>query len=429
MNLFGTDGIRGMVNEFLTPELAFRLGNALGKFVDKKVFIAKDTRNSCDMLEAALIAGLTSSGLDVYRCGVMSTPALALITKLEDSAGIMISASHNPPEYNGLKVILKGYKLPDEIEEKIEKEMKDIKYLDYKKIGKVFEYKLAVEEYINYIHDLYPKLDLSGIKLVVDVANGATFKLNPMVLESFGAKVEVVNNKPDGFNINQDCGSTHPENVKKYMKKDRIAVLYDGDGDRCIFLDETGEEVHGDKILGITAFEMKKQDRLLKDTVVLTILSNMGLEDYLKSKGIQIVRTKVGDRYILHEMLKNGYVLGGEKSGHIIFLDRSTTGDGLITTLEVLKVLVESGKSLFELSSQIPDYPQVMLNIKVNNKNVYKNERIFEKMKKIKDYRVIIRPSGTEPVIRILVEGPDFEKSNAIAREFYREIEILAREE
>jgi len=429
MNLFGTDGIRGMVNEFLTPELAFRLGNALGKFVDKKVFIAKDTRNSCDMLEAALIAGLTSSGLDVYRCGVMSTPALALITKLEDSAGIMISASHNPPEYNGLKVILKGYKLPDEIEEKIEKEMKDIKYLDYKKIGKVFEYKLAVEEYINYIHDLYPKLDLSGIKLVVDVANGATFKLNPMVLESFGAKVEVVNNKPDGFNINRNCGSTHPENAKKYMKKDRIAVLYDGDGDRCIFLDETGEEVHGDKILGITAFEMKKQDRLLKDTVVLTILSNMGLEDYLKSKGIQIVRTKVGDRYILHEMLKNGYVLGGEKSGHIIFLDRSTTGDGLITTLEVLKVLVESGKSLFELSSQIPDYPQVMLNIKVNNKNVYKNERIFEKMKKIKDYRVIIRPSGTEPVIRILVEGPDFEKSNAIAREFYREIEILAREE
>jgi phosphoglucosamine mutase len=429
MKLFGTDGIRGLVNEFLTPEVAFRLGNALGRFVDKKVFIAKDTRNSCDMLEAALIAGLTSSGLDVYRCGIMPTPALALITKLEDSAGIMISASHNPPEYNGLKVILKGYKLPDEIEEEIEKEMNNIKYLDYKKIGKVFEYNLAKEEYINYIHSLYPNLDLSGIKLTVDVANGATFELNPRVLESFGAKVDVVNNKPNGFNINQDCGSTHPENVKKHMKRDRIAVLYDGDGDRCIFLDETGEEVHGDKILGITAFEMKKQNRLLNDTVVLTILSNMGLEDYLKNKGIKTVRTNVGDRYILHEMLKNDYVLGGERSGHIIFLDRSTTGDGLITTLEVLDVLVKSGKSLFELSSQIPDYPQVMLNIKVSDKNIYKNERIYEKLKSIKDYRIIIRPSGTEPVIRILVEGPELERSKAIAEEFHHEIEKLLREE
>ncbi|MDK2886073.1 MAG: phosphoglucosamine mutase [Thermosipho sp. (in: thermotogales)] len=429
MKLFGTDGIRGIVNEFLTPELAFRLGNALGRFVDNKVFIAKDTRNSCDMFEAALIAGLTSSGLDVYRCGVMPTPALALVTKLENSAGIMISASHNPPEYNGLKVILKGYKLPDEIEEKIENEMKEIKYLGYKKIGKVFDYELASEEYVNYISKLYSDLNLNGLKLVVDVANGATLKINPMVLENLGAKIEVINDKPNGFNINHNCGSTHPENAKKYKKDGEIAVLYDGDGDRCILLDEKGEEVHGDKILGITAVEMKNEKRLLKNTVVLTILSNMGLEKYLKEREIDVVRTNVGDRYILHEMLKNGYVLGGERSGHVIYLDRSTTGDGLITTLEVLNVLVKTGKSLFELSNNIPDYPQVMLNVKVKNKEVYKDEKIVEKIKQINDYRVIIRPSGTEPVIRILVEGPDFEKSSIIANDLYREIEMLSREE
>ncbi|MBO8161591.1 MAG: phosphoglucosamine mutase [Thermosipho sp. (in: Bacteria)] len=429
MKLFGTDGIRGVVNEFLTPEIAFRLGNAVGKIVGGKVFVAKDTRISGDMLEAALIAGLTSSGSDVYKCGIMPTPALALITKLEESAGIMISASHNPPEYNGLKVIFRGYKLPDEIEEKIEQEMKEVKYLPFNKIGKVIEYKFAEEEYSNYVRNLYKDLDLTGVKLLVDVANGATYKLNPSILKSFGASVEVINNEPDGVNINAECGSTHPESARGRLKEGYIGVLYDGDGDRCIFIDEQGEEVHGDKILGITALEMKKEGRLNNNTVVLTILSNMGLEKYLKENDINTVRTKVGDRYILSEMIHSDYVLGGERSGHIIFLDRSTTGDGLITTLEILNVLTKIGKSLSELSKVIPDYPQVMLNIKVKNKEIYKNEIVSNRIKSIKDYRVIIRPSGTEPVIRILVEGPDYKKSNEIANEFYEIIETLMREE
>ncbi|SHH19873.1 phosphoglucosamine mutase [Thermosipho atlanticus] len=425
MKLFGTDGIRGVVNEFLTPDLAFRMGNAVGRIIDGRVFVAKDTRNTGDLLESALIAGLVSSGVDVYRCGIMPTPALALITKLEDSAGIMISASHNPPEYNGLKIIFKGYKLPDEIEERIENEMKNIKYVNYSEVGKVIDYQFAIEEYVNYIHKLYPNLNLNGIKILIDTANGATFNLNPMILESFGAKIKVINNKPDGFNINDNCGSTHPEHARKFLKDGDIAILHDGDGDRCIFLDESGEEVHGDKILGITACQMKNENRLSKNTVVLTILSNMGLEKYLTDNGIRVIRTRVGDRYILQEMLNNGFVLGGERSGHIIYLDRTTTGDGLITALEVLSVITKTGKSLFELASVIPDYPQVMLNLKVENKEIYKNKLVFEKIKEYKDYRIIIRPSGTEPVIRILVEGPNLEKSNEIAEEFYSLIESL----
>ncbi|WP_231109732.1 phosphohexomutase domain-containing protein [Thermosipho melanesiensis] len=217
MKLFGTDGIRGIVNEFLTPEIAFRLGNVLGNMVDKKIFIAKDTRASGDMLEEALVAGITSAGVDAYKCGVLTTPALALITRLENAAGVMISASHNPPEYNGLKVLMRGYKLPDDIEERIEREMEKIRYCEYKSVGKVIEYDFASEEYFEYIKKQYSFLDLSGIKLVVDVANGATYKLNPQILEYFGAKLEVVNDRPDGFNINRDCGSTHPENVKKIL--------------------------------------------------------------------------------------------------------------------------------------------------------------------------------------------------------------------
>ncbi|RDI92061.1 phosphoglucosamine mutase [Thermosipho africanus Ob7] len=417
MRYFGTDGIRGIVNEFLTPELAFRLGNAVGKMVNGKVFIAKDTRNSGDMLEAALIAGITSAGADVYRCGIMPTPALALITKLEDAAGIMISASHNPPEYNGLKVIMKGYKLPDSLEERIENEMQDVKYNSFEKVGRVIDYRLAEEEYFNYIKELYKNLDLSGLKIVMDVANGATYNLNPKILEYFGAKIEVVNNEPDGFNINKDCGSTHPENIKNYIVNGKIGILHDGDGDRCIFLDENGQEFHGDKIIGLTALQLKKEGRLKNDKVVVTILSNMGLERFLNENSIDVVRTKVGDRYVLEEMLKENITLGGERSGHIIYLDRSTTGDGLITALETLSAMVNSGKRLADLSNLIPDYPQVMINVKVNDKEVYKSKEVFEKLKSIKDYRVIVRPSGTEPVVRVLVEGPDMDESTIIAND------------
>ncbi|QTA37856.1 phosphoglucosamine mutase [Thermosipho ferrireducens] len=417
MALFGTDGIRGIVNESLTPEIAFRLGNALGKIVDRRVFIGKDTRNSGDLLEAALISGLTSAGVDVYRCGIMPTPALAMITKLEDSCGIMISASHNPPEYNGLKVILRGFKLPDDVEKRIEEEMEKTLLVDYRKIGRVIDYKLAVDEYYDYVRKMYNDLDLSGFKLLVDVANGATFEINPEILESFGAKVEIINNKPDGFNINDSCGSTHPEYARKKMRDGWIGILYDGDGDRCIILDESGKEVHGDKIIGIAAKSMYHEKRLKNHAVVLTILSNIGVEKYLKKLGIKTIRTKVGDRYVLQEMLSNEIMLGGERSGHIIFLDRSTTGDGLITTLEILRIVSKSERTLEELADEIPDYPQVMLNVKVNNKEVARRQEIFEEIKKYEgsDYRVIVRPSGTEPVVRVMVEGKDETKANEIA--------------
>ncbi|OOC46331.1 phosphoglucosamine mutase [Thermosipho sp. 1223] len=428
VKLFGTDGIRGVVNEFLTPELAFKLGNVLGNMVDKKIFIAKDTRASGDMLEEALVAGITSAGVDAYKCGILPTPALALITRIENAAGVMISASHNPPKYNGLKVLMKGYKLPDEIEERIEFEMKNIKYCNYKNIGRVINYSFAHEEYFEYIKKTYKGLDLQGIKLIVDVANGATYDLNPKILEFFGAKVEVINDQPDGFNINRECGSTHPEEVKKYITGGKISVLYDGDGDRCIFVDENGNEFHGDKILGVTALKLKREQRLANDTVVLTILSNMGVEEFLKNNKINTVRTKVGDRYVLEEMLKNNYVLGGERSGHIIYKDRNTTGDGLITTLEVLSYLVWQQSTLSELSKLVPDYPQVMINVEVKNKEVYKNKSVFDLMKETKNCRVIIRPSGTEPVIRILVEGPEFDEINHVANKFSNLIEKLDKE-
>jgi phosphoglucosamine mutase len=312
---------------------------------------------------------------------------------------------------------MKGYKLPDSLEERIENEMQNVKYNSFEKVGRVIDYRLAEEEYFNYIKELYKNLDLSGIKIVMDVANGATFNLNPKILEYFGAKIEVVNNEPDGFNINKDCGSTHPENIKNYIVNGKIGILHDGDGDRCIFLDENGQEFHGDKIIGLTALQLKKEGRLKNDKVVVTILSNMGLERFLNENSIDVVRTKVGDRYVLEEMLKENITLGGERSGHIIYLDRSTTGDGLITALETLSAMVNSGKRLADLSNLIPDYPQVMINVKVNDKEVYKSKEVFEKLKSIKDYRVIVRPSGTEPVVRVLVEGPDMDESTIIAND------------
>jgi len=431
MKLFGTDGIRGVVNDELTPEIAFRLGNALGKYVDKRIFIAKDTRASGDMLEAALIAGATSAGATVYRCGILPTPALAVITKLEDAIGVMISASHNPPEFNGLKVISRGFKLPDEVEETLEKRMKEVHYSPYNEIGCVVDYKLAFEEYTNYVIQQFSDIDLSGLKILVDAGHGAAYETTPYVLKKLGAKVEVINNTPDGYNINVNCGSTVPKQAISKMTNHNLAILHDGDADRCILLDEKKEEVHGDKVMGICALKMKEEGRLKNDTVVGTVLSNMGLEVFLREHGIKLVRTKVGDRYVLEKMMELDANIGGERSGHIIFLDRNTTGDGLITALEVIRTMVLAGKSLSELSSMVPDYPQIMINVKTKNKVVIEHEevkRLIEKYKR-EDTDIVVRASGTEPLVRVFVQGPEESYISNAAYEIAGKIEELTKGE
>lgn len=431
MKLFGTDGIRGVVNDELTPEIAFKLGNALGKYVDKRIFIAKDTRASGDMLEAALIAGATSAGATVYRCGILPTPALAVITKLEDAIGVMISASHNPPEFNGLKVISRGFKLPDEVEETLEKRMKEVHYSPYNEIGCVVDYKLAFEEYTNYVIQQFSDIDLSGLKILVDAGHGAAYETTPYVLRKLGAKVEVINNTPDGYNINVNCGSTVPKQAISKMTNHNLAILHDGDADRCILLDEKKEEVHGDRIMGICALKMREEGRLKNDTVVGTVLSNMGLEVFLREHGIKLVRTKVGDRYVLEKMMELGANIGGERSGHIIFLDRNTTGDGLITALEVIRTMVLAGKSLSELSSMVPDYPQIMINVKTKNKVVIEHEevkRLIEKYKR-EDTDIVVRASGTEPLVRVFVQGPEEPYISNVAYEIAGKIEELTKGE
>jgi phosphoglucosamine mutase len=431
IRLFGTDGIRGVVNEELTADIAFRLGNALGKYVDKRIFIAKDTRASGDMLEAAIIAGATSAGATVYRCGVLPTPALAIITKLEDAVGVMISASHNPPEFNGLKVIFKGFKLPDEVEEHLEKRMKELHYASYNEVGCVVDYKLAFEEYTNYILQQFSDLDLTGLKILVDAGNGAAYETTPYVLKQLGAKIEVISNSPDGYNINVGCGSTNPDIARNKMTNHSLAILHDGDADRCILLDEKKQEVHGDKMIGICALHMKDEGRLKNDIVVGTVLSNMGLELFLRDHGIKLLRTKVGDRYVLEQMLEKGATIGGERSGHVIFLDRSTTGDGLITALETLRVMVKSGKKLSELADSVPDYPQIMINVKCKNKLIVEHQDVKALIEKYKcdDIDIVVRPSGTEPLVRVFVQGPDEEYISNVAYEISGKIEELTKGE
>ncbi|HPT58830.1 MAG TPA: phosphoglucosamine mutase [Fervidobacterium sp.] len=431
MRLFGTDGIRGVVNEELTPDIAFKLGNALAKFVDKRIFVAKDTRASCDMLEAALIAGATASGATVYRCGILPTPALAVLTKLEDAIGVMISASHNPPEFNGLKVISRGFKLPDEVEDTLEKRMKELHYSTFDEIGRVVDYKLAFEEYSNYVVQQFSDLDLSGLKILVDAGNGAAYETTPYVLGQLGAKVEVINNVPDGFNINVNCGSTNPESAASKMTNHNLAILHDGDADRCIVLDEKKQEVNGDRVIGLCAVQMKAENRLKNNTVVGTVLSNKGLEVFLKGLGIRFERAKVGDRYVLEKMMELGSMIGGERSGHIIFLDRSTTGDGLITSLELISTMIKREKPLSELSNEVPDYPQAMINVKTKNKLIMENEEVRKLIDELKrdDVDIVVRPSGTEPLVRVFVQGPDQEYISTAAYTIANKIEELSKGE
>ena len=439
--LFGTDGVRGVANEELTCELAFKIGQCAAYVLTSKIkhkpkiLIGKDTRISGDMLEASLLAGMCSVGADVVKLGVIPTPAVAYLTrKYEADAGVVISASHNSAEYNGIKIFnTNGYKLSDEIEEEIERlileDNSEIKLPTGDNVGRSQESPNALEDYIEFAKKTIEG-DLSGMKIAIDCANGASYKTAVEVIAGLGAEVYVVSNHPNGVNINLNCGSTNTKEFAKYVKNINvdIGLSFDGDADRLLVIDENGELVDGDKIMLICAKSLNAEGKLNKSTLVTTVMTNLGLVLSAKEEGIKIAQTKVGDRYVLEEMLNRGYSLGGEQSGHIIFLDYNTTGDGLVSALQLLSIIKKSGKKLSELSNVFKPLPQVMVNAKVSNAKKYSyvdDEIIMAEINALeKEFsnsgRVLIRPSGTEPKVRVMLEGDDkdyiFQKANYLAK-------------
>ena len=439
--LFGTDGVRGVANEELTCELAFKIGQCAAYVLTSKIkhkpkiLIGKDTRISGDMLEASLLAGMCSVGADVVKLGVIPTPAVAYLTrKYEADAGVVISASHNSAEYNGIKIFnTNGYKLSDEIEEEIEKLIlendNEIKLPTGDNVGRSHDSQNALEDYIEFAKKTIEG-DLSGMKIAIDCANGASYKTAVEVIAGLGAEVYVVSNHPNGVNINLNCGSTNTKDFAKYVKNIDvdIGLSFDGDADRLLVIDENGELVDGDKIMLICAKSLNADGKLNKSTLVTTVMTNLGLVLSAKEEGINIAQTKVGDRYVLEEMLNHGYSLGGEQSGHIIFLDHNTTGDGLVSALQLLSIIKKSGKKLSELSDVFKPLPQVMVNAKVSNAKKYSyvdDEIIMAEINSLeKEFsesgRVLIRPSGTEPKVRVMLEGNDKDyiakKANYLAK-------------
>jgi len=437
--LFGTDGIREVVNEKLTVDLAMKLGNALANFFGleyKKLYIARDTRNSGKVLEMALASGALAGGMDVELCGILTTPGLAYITKQEKSIGVVISASHNPPMYNGLKVFCEGFKISDETEEKLEEIILkgSLKYSDYKDIGRYIE-DSSKKEYVDYVVSLYrEKIQCNDLKIAVDVGNGAAGAIIDDIFGQLSLSYTVYQNAPDGFNINENCGSTSPQTLSKIVKEEKydLGILFDGDADRCLFIDRYGNLVDGDVLMAINALKLKAQERLKNKIVVATIMSNLGLEEYLKKNEINLLRTDVGDKYVLEKMLQEYATIGGEQSGHIIFLDRSTTGDGIITALETLETLKYFSKSLDDFLREIPKHPQHLENITVKDKSkIMKDiriENLTKKYQSIEGFRVIVRPSGTEPKIRIMTEGSNEETIKTCIKEFRHLIQSIDNE-
>ena len=433
--MFGTDGVRGIANTELTSEIAYGLGRA-GAYVltegthKPKILVAKDTRISGDMLEAALVSGILSVGAEAVILGVVPTPAVAhLIREYNADAGIMISASHNPVEYNGIKFFdNKGYKLPDELEDEIQRVIESgfegVPSPTGHDLGRSHIEVGALDEYTDYALSTIP-VDLKGLKVALDCANGACYKAAVKAFRQLGAEVYVINDNPDGTNINENCGSTHPEELQEYVvkKKCDLGFAFDGDADRCLAVDEKGNLINGDFILMLCAKHLKDLGKLKDNTLVVTVMSNLGLDIACNKEEIRTIKTKVGDRYVLEEMIKDGYVLGGEQSGHIIFLNYNTTGDGLVTALQVAAIRKRSGKSLSELAGIMKELPQVLVNAKVPNdkKNIYlEDEEIVNEIKKIEEAlhgagRVLIRPSGTEPLVRVMLEGENQEEIDKMA--------------
>ena len=434
--MFGTDGVRGIANTELTAELAYSLGRA-GAFVltegthKPKILVAKDTRISGDMLEAALVAGILSVGAEAVILGVVPTPAVAHLTREYNAdAGVMISASHNPVEYNGIKFFDgRGYKLSDELEDQIqaviESNFEGVPSPVGGAVGRSYTEETALREYIDYAMSTI-KTDLKGLRVALDCANGAAYKAAVKAFRALGARVYVINDNPDGNNINENCGSTHMEELMDYVvrKNCDIGFAFDGDADRCLAVDEKGNMINGDFLLTICAKALKEAGKLNDDTLVVTVMSNLGLDIAAKREGINLVKTKVGDRYVLEEMLKENYILGGEQSGHIIFLDHNTTGDGLVTALQIAAILKESGKTFSELAGVMKELPQVLVNAKVPNekKNIYlEDKEIIDAINAVEAKlngvgRVLIRPSGTEPLVRVMLEGENQEEINEMAK-------------
>ena len=428
--LFGTDGVRGVANQELTCEIAFKIGRAAAYVLTEeshrkpKILIGKDTRISCDMLESALAAGLCSVGAQVVTLGVIPTPAVAYLTRrYEAEAGIMISASHNSAEYNGIKIFnSNGYKLSDEIENRIEAiildDSEEIDLPTGDAVGTVTRCETAIADYCEFAKSVID-CDLNGMRIAVDCANGASSKTAPKVLSALGAEPFVIHNHPNGTNINLNCGSTHIKDLANYVKNVGvdIGLAFDGDADRLMVTDEEGNVLDGDKVMLICANYLKEQGLLIKDTLVVTVMSNLGLILKAKELGIKTVQTQVGDRYVLEEMLKSGYNLGGEASGHIIFLNYNTTGDGLVSALNILKILKLSGKKLSELAKIYETMPQCIINAKVSNKKKYgydKDGVILEEIKNLEAEfdgkgRVLVRASGTEPCVRVMIEGSNMD--------------------
>lgn len=428
--LFGTDGVRGVANTELTGEMAYQLGRA-GAYVltkEKKhaprILVAMDTRISGDMLESALVAGICSVGAHAVLAGVIPTPAVAyLVRHYRLDAGVMISASHNPVEYNGIKFFSdQGYKLSDELEDEIEdivlSRMEVLPCPTGSGIGTRGYAEEALDDYITFLRDS-TKERFQGIKVALDCANGAAYKAAPITMLELGAQLCIIHNEPDGTNINDKCGSTHMEDLVALVKENGadIGFAFDGDADRCLAVDENGELIDGDKILAICGCDMKARGELKRDTIVGTVMSNLGLTMMGRENEISVLQTNVGDRYVLESMLAEGYNLGGEQSGHIIFLDYNSTGDGVLTAIQLLSVMNRSGKKASQLAKTMEVMPQVLVNARVNNarKNEYMEvpeikaaiEALQEKFSS--DGRVLIRTSGTEPLVRVMIEGKDKE--------------------
>lgn len=440
---FGTDGVRGVANRELTPELAFKIGRCGGYVLTKseerpKVLIGRDTRISGHMLEGALVAGLLSIGAEVMRLGVISTPGVAYLTKaLGAQAGIMISASHNPVQDNGIKFFgPDGFKLSDEQEQEIEALIDSPEDMLPRPIGKalgqVNDYFEGGQKYLQYLKQTIDE-DFSGMKIALDCAHGATSSLATHLFADLEADVVTMGASPNGININEGVGSTHPEALASFVKEKGadVGLAFDGDGDRLIAVDEYGNIVDGDQIMYICAKYLKEIGRLKQQTVVSTVMSNLGFYKALEAQGIQSVQTAVGDRYVVEEMRKNGYNLGGEQSGHIIFLDYNTTGDGLLTALQLVNIMKIKEKPLSELASEVKKYPQQLVNVKVADKHkVMENEKVKAVIQEVEkemngNGRVLVRPSGTEPLVRVMAEAPTEEA----CRNYVERITSVIREE
>lgn len=425
---FGTDGVRGIANSELTPELAFRLGRfggyvLAGENNAKPTFlVGRDTRISGEMLESALIAGLLSIGAEVMRLGVISTPGVAYLAReIEADAGVMISASHNPVADNGIKFFASnGYKLSDAEEQKIEelldKETDDLPRPTGIDLGNKSDYFEGIQKYVGYIKSTID-VDLEGLKIGLDGAHGSTHSLAPYLFGDLEADTVTVGTNPDGTNINDGVGSTHPEKLVELVRENEcdFGLAFDGDGDRLIAVDENGEIVDGDKIMFILAQYLKEEGKLKDDMVVSTVMSNLGFYKALKAHGLKSDKTKVGDRYVVEEMRKHGYSLGGEQSGHIIMMDYNTTGDGLLSGAHLSAIIKKTGKSLSELASQVETFPQRLVNVRVNDKhNVVNNAKVASKMEEVEkemdgNGRILVRASGTEPLVRVMVEAETVE--------------------